>query len=98
MPVEVDVPRGLVHAAAWACDAAGIVTGMTTLINRNKAAMTGPRWWICDSARARKELGWAPQVPLQSGLRDTYHWYTRAAWMRGPKPSVAARSPEEPEA
>jgi nucleoside-diphosphate-sugar epimerase len=97
-PVEVEVPRAFLYAAAWACDAAGTVTGMTTLLNRHKVAMTGPRWWICDSARARKELGWTPQVPLQSGLRDTYHWYTRAAWMRGPKPSVAARSPEEPEA
>ena len=97
-PVEVEVPHAFLRAAAWACDAAGAVTGMTTLLNRHKVAMTGPRWWICDSARARKELGWTPKVPLQSGLRDTYHWYTRAAWMRGPKPSVAARSPEEPEA
>jgi nucleoside-diphosphate-sugar epimerase len=97
-PVEVEVPRALLHAAAWACDAAGIVTGKTTLLNRHKVAMTFPRWWICDSGRARTELGWTPQVPLQSGLRDTYHWYTRAAWMRGPKPSVAARSPEEPQA
>jgi nucleoside-diphosphate-sugar epimerase len=97
-PVEVEVPRALLSAAAWVCDAAGAVTGMPTLLNRNKAAMTNPRWWTCDSARARNELRWAPRVPLQSGLRDTYHWYTCAAWMRGPKPSVAARSPEEPEA
>jgi nucleoside-diphosphate-sugar epimerase len=97
-PVEVQVPRALLLGAAWACDAAGAVTGMTTLLNRHKVAMAGPRWWICDSGRARAELGWMPRIPLQSGLRDTYHWYTRAAWMRGPKPSVAARSPEEPEA
>ena len=97
-PVEVEVPRALLRAAAWVCDAAGTVTGITTLLNRNKVAMTGPHWWICDSARARNELGWAPRVPLLSGLCDTYHWYTRAAWMRGPKSSVAARSPEEPEA
>ncbi|MFI5232955.1 MAG: NAD-dependent epimerase/dehydratase family protein [Gemmatimonadales bacterium] len=97
-PVEMEIPRALLSAAAWACDAAGTVTGMPTLLNRNKAAMTNPRWWTCDSARARNELGWAQRVPLQSGLCDTYHWYTRAAWMRGPKLSVAARSPEEPEA
>ncbi|MGH7655654.1 MAG: NAD-dependent epimerase/dehydratase family protein [Gemmatimonadaceae bacterium] len=97
-PVEVEVPRAFLRAAAWACDAAGIVTRIPTLLNRNKAAMTNPRWWICDSSRARNELGWAQRVPLQSGLCDTYHWYTRAAWIRGPKSSVAARSPEEPEA
>jgi nucleoside-diphosphate-sugar epimerase len=97
-PVEVQLPGALVGAAAWACDAAGAVTGMTTLLNRQKAVLTGPRWWICDASRAGRELAWAPRVPLQSGLFDTYHWYTRAGWMRGRKPSVAARSPEEPEA
>jgi nucleoside-diphosphate-sugar epimerase len=97
-PAELELPRGLVHAAAWACDAAGSVTGMTTLLNRQKAALIEPRWWICDVGRARRELDWEPQVPLQSGLCDTYHWYTRAGWLRGPKSSVAARSPEEPEA
>ncbi len=97
-PFELELPRALVQAAAWACDAAGAVTGMTSLLNRQKAALIEPRWWICDAGRARQELGWAPRVPLQTGLLDTYHWYTRAGWLRGPKPSVAARSPEEPEA
>jgi nucleoside-diphosphate-sugar epimerase len=98
-PVELELPRTLVHAAAWAADAAGAVTGMTTILSRQKAALIEPRWWICDASRARRELGWEARVPLQSGLFDTYHWYTRAGWLRGPKkPSVAARSPEEPEA
>jgi nucleoside-diphosphate-sugar epimerase len=30
----------------------------------------------CDSSRARNELGWAPQVPLEEGLRRTIAWYT----------------------
>lgn len=97
-PVNVQLPRAIVLATAWACDAANAVTGMSTLLSRHKAALTVPNWWICDAARARAELGWTPQVPLQSGLLDTYHWYTRAGWLRGRKPSVAARSPEEPEA
>jgi nucleoside-diphosphate-sugar epimerase len=97
-PVQVQLPSAIVHAAALGSDLVGAVTGMTALLNRHKAAMIGPRWWICDSARAREELGWEPRVPLQSGLVDTYHWYTRAEWLRGPKSSVAARSPEEPEA
>lgn len=97
-PIDVQLPRAIVLGAAWACDAIGAVTGMTTLLNRQKAALTEANWWICDASRAHAELGWTPRVPLQSGLLDTYHWYTRAGWLRGRKPSVAARSPEEPEA
>jgi nucleoside-diphosphate-sugar epimerase len=97
-PLELQLPRALVHAAAWAGDAIGAVTGVTPLLNRHKAALIEPHWWICDAGRARRDLGWEPRVPLQSGLLDTYHWYTRAQWLRGPKLSVAARSPEEPQA
>lgn len=28
-----------------------------------------------DSTRARQELGWAPEVPLEEGLRQTVAWY-----------------------
>lgn len=30
-----------------------------------------------DSARARQELGWRPQVPLDQGLRQTVAWYSQ---------------------
>jgi NAD dependent epimerase/dehydratase len=30
---------------------------------------------LCDNTRAREWTGWAPQVPLEEGLRRTYEWF-----------------------
>ncbi len=38
--------------------------------------------YALDSSRARRELGWAPQVPLPRGLADTVEWYrAHPAWL-----------------
>ena len=33
------------------------------------------RRYLLDSTKLRTELGWAPRVPLEQGLRDTVLWY-----------------------
>ena len=73
-------------------------TGRSTLLNRNKAALARPRWWLCDASRAREELQWSARVPLQDGLRDTYNWYVDAGWLRPPKPDHHERAKEDPKA
>ena len=36
----------------------------------------GETWeFYCDNTRARQQLGWSPQVPLEDGLRRTIAWY-----------------------
>ncbi len=32
----------------------------------------------CDISKARKSLGWSPQVALPEGLRQTWHWFAAA--------------------
>ncbi len=99
---EIQLPRAAVRAAAMAGDLFGALTGRATLLNRNKAAMALPRWWICDSTRARSELAWQPQQLLHAGLRDTYVWYLSAGWLRGrghsTLPPIVAQSHEETKA
>ena len=34
-----------------------------------------------DIARARRELGYAPQVSLRDGIRRTLEWYRSAGWV-----------------
>ena len=39
------------------------------------------RYWIFDSARARRELEWSPARTLEEGIRDTADWYRRMDWL-----------------
>lgn len=97
-PFHVQVPRTAVRVAAHAGDLLSTLTGRATLLNRNKAALARPRWWLCDASRARADLDWQATVPLQVGVRDTYNWYVDAGWLRPPKPEPTERPLEEPSA
>ena len=97
-PIQLQVPRSAVRMAAHAGDLLSTLTGRTTLLNRNKAALARPRWWLCDASRARADLDWTASVPLQVGVRDTYNWYVDAGWLRPPKSESTERPLEEPKA
>ena len=70
------------------------ITGRVSLLNKNKAALARPPWWLCDASRAREELGWHPLMPLQRGVQETYLWYVNAGWLRSPKPAAKGREEE----
>ena len=97
-PIQLQVPRSAVKLAAHAGDLLSTFTGRSTLLNRNKAALGRPRWWLCDASRARDELGWHAGVPLQLGVRETYNWYVEAGWIRPADARPTERPLEEPKA
>ena len=80
--VELQIPLPVISLAGMAGDAVSAITGWHSLANGHKTRLARPHWWICDASRARAELGWAPSVTLQQGLRETYLWYLQAGWMR----------------
>ena len=97
-PIQLQVPHTAVRIAAHAGDLLSTLTGRSTLLNRNKAALARSRWWLCDASRAHKELDWQPSMPLHRGVRETYNWYVDAGWLR-PPPAVPTAAPlEEPKA
>jgi nucleoside-diphosphate-sugar epimerase len=95
-PLQVQLPLAAVLVAARAGDLVSSITGRPTLLNRNKAALARPRWWLCDASRARAELGWTSRVSLRDGVRDTYLWYVEAGWLRAPKPGKGNAVDESP--
>jgi nucleoside-diphosphate-sugar epimerase len=97
-PLQLQVPHAAVRLAAHAGDLLSTFTGRSTLLNRNKAALARPRWWLCDASLARAELEWKCTVPLQQGVQETYNWYVDAGWLRPPKPDPTAAPLEEPNA
>jgi nucleoside-diphosphate-sugar epimerase len=97
-PLQLQVPHAAVRLAAHAGDLLSTFTGRSTLLNRNKAALARPRWWLCDASRAREELAWNTRVALQEGVRDTYNWYVDAGWLRPRRADPTAAPLEEPQA
>lgn len=80
---HVDVPEALVWMGAMAGELVGRLTGRATLANRNKAALSRERYWVCSGARAREEIAFAPSGSLPAALRATYYWYRTRGWLSG---------------
>lgn len=78
---EINLPRSFVRVGALAGELAGHVTGRPTVANRQKAALSRQRYWVCSAARARESLGFTPSRSLADGVRDTYTWYLTRGWL-----------------
>jgi nucleoside-diphosphate-sugar epimerase len=79
--VDVEIPAWLVEAGAATGDVLARVTGSAGLMTSEKVALTKPRFWICSSERAKRELGFAPRIGLQEGLTETHDWYRTHGWL-----------------
>ena len=38
------------------------------------------RYWL-DCSKAQRELGWAPEVPWEQGVRQAVQWYRDNGWL-----------------
>jgi nucleoside-diphosphate-sugar epimerase len=80
-PLRLDIPSGMLEAAVWAAEAFATASGRPARITRERLAeWTGMRWTLSD-ARARDELGYAPEIALDVGIEETAQWYRTAGWI-----------------
>ena len=81
LAVDLDLPATLIRFAAGVGDVAARWTGKAGLVTSEKVALTTPRFWICSSGRAKREIGFCPRVDLHRGLCETYQWYLSNRWL-----------------
>jgi nucleoside-diphosphate-sugar epimerase len=79
--VQVKVPRGVVGMAGAAGDIVARITGRPSLVNRSKAVLAAPKYWLCTSERAKADFGFTTPTSLRDGMQMTYDWYLRNRWI-----------------
>lgn len=77
----IAIPRPVAFGVAIAAEAFAALTRKPPVINRDKVTDLSQRCWGCSIERARRELGYNPQVSLDAGLRETIEWYKREGWL-----------------
>lgn len=87
---HVDIPGPLVRAAARVGTLVAAVTGVTPLLNSNKAALSRHPYWVCDNRRAKTALHWQATRSLPEAVRQTYLWYEQSGWLSGSSRAAAA--------
>ncbi|MEN3332652.1 MAG: hypothetical protein V7641_2017 [Blastocatellia bacterium] len=75
------IPRGLAFGVALFAEAVAALTRKPPVINRDKVRDLSERCWGCSIDRAKRELGYNPQISIDEGLRETIDWYKREGWL-----------------
>lgn len=75
------IPRAVAYGVALSAEAAAALMGKPPVINRDKVTDLSQTGWTCSIERAKSELGYAPRIPLEEGLRETIVWYQNEGWL-----------------
>jgi nucleoside-diphosphate-sugar epimerase len=75
VPRRIPVPPWAVRGAAALADAAARATGRRLPLDRKLAAQLLAPGWVCDTARARDELGFVAETPLALSAERAVRWY-----------------------
>ena len=78
--LKVKVSPRVVAPIGAAVEAVGKLFGAYPPLNREKAREAREAW-VASSAKAREAFGYAPEVPLAEGMRETVAWYRAEGWL-----------------
>lgn len=79
--VTVAVPQGFVGVVGAVVEAVSGLTGAYPPLNREKAREIVHACKMCSVSKAKRELGYEQQVPLQEGVSKTIAWYKQEGWL-----------------
>lgn len=79
--ITLPVPTPLVGLVGAASELAGRLRGDYPALNREKAREIRHACTICSSEKARREVGYRPEISLADGVAETINWYKNQGWM-----------------
>jgi len=80
-PAPLRIPVPILLALATGADAWAWFTGRPGYFSRGKVREAAGHW-LCDTGKARRQLGVVPSVGLRKGAAVTVKWYREAGWLR----------------
>jgi nucleoside-diphosphate-sugar epimerase len=81
-PRSLTLPFWLARAAGSFAEMGARLTRKPSIISRDKVADAACRWWLCDSSRFAREIGFSADTGIEAGLRETLIWYKGAGWLQ----------------
>ena len=80
--VPVKLPLWAVKAVSFVAEKWGAGRGKPSTLNRDKFRIMKQRNWAASPAKAEKDFGFRPEVPLEEGVKRSIEWYRREGWLK----------------
>lgn len=79
--ITLHIPDIMIYLLATISEYLAWLKGSPTIFNRQKALEAAQPYWVCNSSRARKELGFRQKITIQEGIQQTLDWYFQNKWL-----------------
>lgn len=76
------VPASAAYAAGYCAELWSRITRKPGIVSRDKVAELQCRYWVCDTRRAKREIGFEAPTNMREGLANTLAWYREAGWLK----------------
>jgi nucleoside-diphosphate-sugar epimerase len=80
-PLSIPCPKWVIFGIASFLEFFSKLTKRPSLLNRGMAEQMIQENWSCDITKARKVLGFEPQIHLSQGAKLTVDWYRKENWL-----------------
>jgi len=80
-PIVIKVPHFLVYAIAAVAQFAAMFSPKPATLNIEKAKDITQQYWICDTSKAVRELGYRQNISIEEGIKRTIEWYKKMNWI-----------------
>ena len=81
-PRVLTVPAPVAYAVGYGAELWARLIRKPGIVSRDKIAETRCPYWICDTSRAKNEIGFKATTPISDGLAMTLAWYREAGWLK----------------
>lgn len=77
----VKVPHFLVYSIAAIAQFFAMFGKNAATLNIEKARDITQQYWICDTSKAMRDLGYKQKISMEEGIRRTIEWYKKMKWV-----------------
>ncbi len=81
-PRVVKVPVSAAYAVGYGAELWARLTRKPGIVSREKVSEANFPYWICNTRRAKEELGFEAPTGIDQGLEYSLAWYREAGWLK----------------
>jgi nucleoside-diphosphate-sugar epimerase len=78
---NVSVPPFMAHTLAFLSEVSSRLRGSQSILSREKVREARCRYWVANTSRAERELGFQAATSLEDGIAKTFAWYRNSGWL-----------------
>jgi len=79
--IKIKIPHFIVFTVAAIAQFFAMFSSKPATLNIEKAKDLTQKYWICDTSKAMRELGYHQKISIEEGIKRTCEWYKKMKWI-----------------